>query len=261
MSYLIAFVQFSTTGEIYPVECFRTDIIAGDVVLVQIPQRALTTATVAKTGYLNWNCSGQLKCKISEATQNQDGTWAIQKLPTAVSMVTSEAAISELKRLGWVSLHSSKTYMAALTNSNNTASGNILFRRNGVDFQIIHEKRFTLPHPFTLKQESTTVGRFVRHYLSHTTFNLYEGVLRFASSFISNEDDYDRFFKTTGSSDKRTVELKKETAQRRRQNSNAESGDVMSQYFNDYSDGSGNPVYLGDGMWVGSGGSLHDLGH
>ena len=34
--------------------------------------------------------------------------------------------------------------------------------------------------------------------------------------------------------------------------------DALSDYYDEMSDGSGGNVYLGDGMWVGAGGTLHD---
>ena len=97
----------------------------------------------------------------------------------------------------------------------------------------------------------------MRHYFAHTTFNLYEGILRFAVSFMSDEGNYDRFFKSVGSSDRRTEELRQEAERRKRMKAEREP-DALSDYYDEMSDGSGDNVYLGDGMWVGAGGSLHD---
>ncbi len=257
MSYIIAFVQFSMPGEAYPVECLRTDIGVGDEVLVHLPNRRLTQATVVQIRYLNWNCAGQIKAKVSEAVRSEDGCWTLRNPPAVVGLATNEVFVAELKRLGWVPLKRGHVHMAALTNSNQTASANILVRRNGIDLQILPARRNDMPRPYGLDQESITEGRVVRHYFAHTTFNLYEGIQRFAVSFMSDEGNYDRFFKSVGSSDRRTEELKQETEKRRRSRSEREA-DGLSDYYDMVSDGSGAPVYGGDGMWIGAGGSLHD---
>jgi hypothetical protein len=99
----------------------------------------------------------------------------------------------------------------------------------------------------------------VHHSLAHTTFNLFEGVLRFARSFISDGGDYDRYFKPVGSSDRRTEKLKEAAAARRKARVEREANGP-SDYYEMVSDGSGAAVYGGDGMWIGPGGSLHDWG-
>jgi hypothetical protein len=262
MSYIVAFVQFSTRGDVYPVECFRTDISVGDAVLVQIPERRLASATVVQVRNLSWKCVGQIRGKISEAVQDQDGYWSLGACPTVVGQATNEVFIAELKRRGWIPLKLGNVHMAALTNSNGTGSANILVRRNGIDLQILPARRESVPRPFSLSQESVSEGRFVRHYFSHTTFNLYEGILRFASSFMADEGNYDRFFKSVGSSDRRTEEQKHETENRRRLRTESSDGeaDGMAEYYDMMSDGSGGPIYAGDGIWVGPGGSMHDWG-
>ena len=55
---------------------------------------------------------------------------------------------------------------------------------------------------------STLDGLFVRDYLSQTTFNLFEGAVRFAQSFERNEAKYDRFFVSVGKSDRRTADIR-----------------------------------------------------
>jgi hypothetical protein len=259
MSYIIAFVQFSPPGDTYPVECLRTDINTGDAVLVQLPNRRLTPATVVQVRYLSWKCAGQIRGKVSEAVHGEDGYWTLRSSTTVVGLATNEVFIAELRRLGWVPLKRGHVHMAALTNSNQTASANILVRRNGIDLQILPARRTAMPRHFVLAQESITEGRVVRHYFAHTTFNLYEGILRFAVSFMSDEENYDRFFESVGSNDRRTGELKQAAEKRRRSRSEREP-DGLSDYYDMVSDGSGAPVYGGDGMWIGAGGSLHDWG-
>ena len=260
MSYIIAFVQFSTPGDIYPVESLRTDIDVGDAVLVQLPNRRLKPATVVQVRYLNWKCAGLIRGKVSEAVHGEDGCWKLCNAPTVVGLATNDVFVAELRRLKWVQLKHGHIHVAALTNSNQTASANILIRRNGIDLQILPARRSTMPRHFVLAQESITEGRVVRHHFAHTTFNLYEGILRFAISFMSDEENYDRFFESVGSRDRRTREQKQEAEKKRRLSLAEREPDGLSDYYNLVSDGSGDAVYGGDGMWIGAGGSLHDWG-
>ncbi len=260
MSYIIAFVQLTASGPTYPVECFRTDMKVGDAVLVEFPNRPITPASVVQVRYLNWNCSAKVRCKVTEATKDDDGEWSLRNCPLVVGLTTRESLIIELKRRGWVSLRPSRMHRAPLTNSNTTASANILLRTNGVDLQILSAKRASLPRPFSLNQESVTEGDFVRHHLAHTTFNLFEGILRFANSFMADEGNYERFFKSVGASDKRTDELKEEAKRQRIGRADGELDNAMSDYYATVSDGSGDPVYMSDGMWLGDDGRLHDWG-
>lgn len=259
MSYIIAFVEFTTPGNTYSVECLRTDIKVGDAVLVQVPNKRITPATVVHVGYLNWNCAGQIKGKLSEGMRGDDGYWTLKNSQKVIGFATNDVFIAELKRRGWVSLKHQQTYRAALTNSNQTLSANVLVRKNGIDLQLLPARRATLPTPLSVSQESLTEGRVVRHHFAHTTFNLYEGILRFATSFMSDEDNYDRFFEAVGVRDRRTEPLKQKSESRRRARAEAES-DGLSDYYEMVSDGSGSAVYGGDGMWIGAGGRLHDWG-
>jgi hypothetical protein len=258
MSYIIAFVQFSSQGDVYPVECFRTDVAVGDAVLVQLPKRQLTPAKVVEVGYLSWKCAGQIRAKMSEARQSDDGYWSLRDAPGVVGLATNKVFIAELRRRGWVPLKRKNIHMAALTNSNTTASANILVRRNGIDLHILAVKRDRLPRPFDSSQEGFREGRVVRHYFSQTGFNLYEGILRFAESFMSDEGNYDRFFNSVGSSDRRTEKLRQESEARRKSGSQRDTEDGLSDYYGMMSDGTGGSVYAGDGMWIGSGGRLHE---
>ena len=262
MSYIIAFVQFVPSGDTYPVECFRTDVSEGDAVLVQLPKRLLTQAAVHQVRYLSWTCVGRIRGKVSEAEQAQDGYWSLRDCPAVVGMATNEVFVAELKRRGWIPMKRGHVHMATLTNSNKTTSANILVRRNGIDLQMLPGRRSSLPRPFSLSQESVTEGRFVRHYFSHTTFNLYEGVLRFADTFMSDEVNYDRFFKSVGQGDRRNEALK-EASKLQRELDSQRKRDSNDEFDVDYyieSNGGGDRAYLGDGMWVTSGGRFVDSG-
>ncbi len=74
---------------------------------------------------------------------------------------------------------------------------------------------------------------------------------------MSDEGNYDRFFKSVGSMDRRTEELRQKAESQKRSKIERES-DPLSDYYDDMSDECGSNVYLGDGLWVGEGGRLYD---
>lgn len=259
MSYIIAFVKFTDSGAAYPVECFRNDLTVGEQVLVQYPKRPLAVATVLDLAFLNWNCSGRIRCKLTEAERALDGHWNPQRPHVVVGLVSGDALASGLSDLGWVKLKPRQIYRFAMTYSNAESSANVLIRKNGVDLQILPLREVHPVIPFRTVQENPREGRFVSHYLAQTTFNLYEGILRFADSFMADCDNFDRFFKSVGSSDRRTEELKQQSASRKA-NSNESDSYTYGDYHRDCSDGSGSAVYAGDGVSIGSGGRIFDDG-
>lgn len=114
-----------------------------------------------------------------------------------------------LRLAGWTPLKPiSRQYRIAVTHCNKTQTANIFFRKNGVDLQILSELPLSRPANFSKINISLSEGRVVRHFLSQTTFNLYEGIDRFATCFLANEDNYDRFFKSVDSSDRATQEVR-----------------------------------------------------
>ena len=150
----------------------------------------------------------------------------------------------------------SATYRKILTKTNESKIAYIFIRKNGIDIQIIPISEEKLPiKPNSLYRESLTQGQVVRHTLAHTTFNLYEGILRFSDSFINNELNLDRYFIPQGEKDKRTDALKKEA------HLSKNSGEyIISDLYEACSDGNGGAAYLSDGIWITSGGGVHDWG-
>lgn len=256
MSYIIAFVSFSEIEKEYPVQCFRTDLRAGDEVVVRRADGKLRLAFISKLQYLNWDCNGRIECRRKEASIANTGNITLPKgSPLHKGISTSDAFTKALKDSGWVPIKSrQKMYRAVLANINEENVSYIFARKNGIDIQIIPRTDDHPIKPYSYYEKSLTEGRTVRHSLAHTTFNLFEGVLRYARSFQSNEKDLDRYFVPQGSSDKRTEELKKKAIERKT------SRNEMLDIYDACSDGSGGPAYLGDGVWIDSGGGLHDWG-
>lgn len=199
MSYIIAFVTFSNSTEEYPVECFRTDIKPADNVIVKLRDGRLAAATVVALKYLNWECKSRIICKTDEGAVSGDGE--------KIGLVSGDCLIAVLRNRGWTPFHSTKTYQLVLAYNNEVQTGRIWLRKNGVDFQVLSDLQ-PMPRTFSKASISTLDGQFVRHYLSQTTFNLFEGAVRFAQSFERNEAKYDRFFVSVGKSDRRTADIR-----------------------------------------------------
>lgn len=256
MSYIIAFVSYSESGRDFPVQCFRTDLSVGDEVVVRRTDGKLRIAAISQLQYLNWDCNGRIECRREEASLDEAGNINLPKgSPLHVGTSTQVAFTKSLKASGWVPIKSrQKMYRAVLACVNKNSISYIFTRKNGIDIQIIPKVDENPVKPYSYYEGSLGDGRVVRHSLAHTTFNLLEGVLRFANSFQNNEEDLDRYFVPQGSTDKRTEELKQKAKERKA------SRNEMLDIYDACSDGSGGPAYLGDGVWIDSGGSLHDWG-
>lgn len=272
MSYIIAFVKYVDAKKSYPVQCFRADIKTNDQVIVRRSDGKLNHATVKELKYLNWDCNGRIECKKSEAGKDKKGHIILPRnLPITVGIVTPDAFIKELRALGWTPLKPAhKMYKAILAKKNCSHTAYIRVRKNGIDIQLFQsEKDYDLV-PYSLYKYGASEGRVVRHALAHTTFNLYEGILRFSNSFTHDEQNLDKYFVPVGEKDKRTIELKqkaeKEKAERRTQEESERRRRLEEQDDDDFdlydvcSDGSGGPAYLGDGIWVTPDGHSHDWG-
>ncbi|WP_206074287.1 hypothetical protein [Marinobacter fuscus] len=224
MSYIIAFVSFEESKNEFPVQCFRTDIKLGDSVIVRRGDGKLRYASVQNLEYLNWDCNGRIECKMDEASQNSDGQLILPKgTPIANGLSSSDAFIKELKSHGWVPIKSRrKQYRAVFGYANQSRTAYIFVRKNGIDIQMLPRTDVEELKPYTLHEISFGEGTVVQHFLAHTTFNLFEGLLRFSKSFINNEENLDRYFKPQGSRDKRNEALRKQgearDAERRRLN-------------------------------------------
>ena len=256
MSYIIAFVTFAESDKEFPVQCFRTDLKLSDEVIVRRADGELSNATISKLQYLNWDCKGRIECRKSESTLDSDGKIIIPKgAPLVFGVSTADVFIKSLRAAGWIPAKSrQRMYKSVLANFNDSHVAYIFVRKNGLDLRLFHRTENEQIKPYSLYDRSSSEGREVRHFLAHTTFNLYEGILRFSTSFLSNEGDLERYFVPQGSTDKRTDELK-ERAQSRK-----ESRKEMLDIYDACSDGSGGPAYLGDGIWITAGGRTHDWG-
>lgn len=260
MSYIIAFVTFPESDKEFPMQCFRTDLQPSDEVIARRSDGKLRNATIARLQYLNWDCKGRIECKKSESTLDSNGNIILPKgSPLAFGMSNSYPFIKALRENGWIPVKSRQSmYKAVLANVNDRFVAYIFLRANGIDIRMFHRTNNEQVTPYSLYERSSLDGREVRHFLSNTTFNLYEGILRFSSSFLSNETNLDRYFVSQGSTDKRTEELK--DLAKEREKSKKKYKNEMLDIYDACSDGSGGPAYLGDGIWITSDGGMHDWG-
>lgn len=257
MSYIIAFVNYFDLAKEYPVECFRTDIKPCDKVTVELSDGRLAKATVARLSYLNWICKSKIICKVEEGTISDGRLHLVPGTPRRVGLVSGDCLIALLRDRGWTPLRYTNTYRMVLAYSNETQTGRIWIRKNGVDLQLLPDVQ-PIPRPFSSLSSARSDGRVVLHYLSHTTFNLFEGVARFAQAFERNEGTYDRFFVSVGRGDRRTEALKDASRQRRELARGTDDEFDVDDYID--SNGGGDRAYLGDGMWVTSSGRFVDSG-
>jgi len=260
MSYVVAFVKFTPNSKEFPVNCLRADLVRGDDVIVRRADGSLRYAIVTQLQYLNWHCMACIECKKAEASIDGEGAILLPKgAPLKFGMLDPESFSRALKSRGWLPVKKTqKMYIEILALANNNAVAFIYLRKNGIDLQILPKVSNEPIRAYSLSQRSLSEGKVVRHSLSQTTFNLYEGIIRFADSFARNDSDLDRYFVPQGSKDRRTEELRRKSEAEKRAKKNARS--EMQDIYDACSDGSGGPAYLGDGMWITSDGDTHDWG-
>ncbi|WP_263565211.1 hypothetical protein [Paucibacter sp. DJ1R-11] len=220
MSYLVAFVKFSQQQDEFPAGCYRTDIAPGDSVIVRFPSGRFATAEVASIQYLNWNCGAEILCKLAEAKIIGSQVQLNPGASRTVGLVRIKDLEDALRTRGWLRFFSNvHVYKGVLAFNNASQTARIWIRTNGVDLQVLPHRQ-PLPRAFSREpNELIKEGRLVRHFLSHTSFNLLEGIVRFAESFESDQGSYDRFFIPQGRRDRRTEDqrsrVKEATARRK----------------------------------------------
>lgn len=243
-------MKFPGAKKDYPTNCFRVDIKTEDTVLVRRRDGVIRPATVTRVEYLDWDCGAALLCKTSEAERTSEGLKPPLGSPNVLGLTTLEAFRNHLVQRGWIPLKTTNNvHRVVLTHSNQEEIANIYLRRRGIDLQIIPEIYTSAPKPFSYNKYSISDGIIVRHFLAKTTFNLYEGVARFAESFEKSEGGYERFFNPVGSRDRRTADLP---------SSCRDADDGFDAMLYDALGGDGGSVYIGDGLYMGADGGWHE---
>lgn len=249
MSYIVAFVKYREGKGTYPVNCWRTDLAVGDGVVVrQMSDReVLKEAVVIDLQFLNWRCKNYIECRSTECTYGPDGIALPVPSKTLHGMTRPIDLWHVLKPRGWkLRKPAARQFKSAFFAFNGKENCTMFFRSNGIDIQIFPGSGSPLHYDNGTVGFSSLQGRHVRHTLSHSGINVYEHVDEFAAVFLK-ADDYARFMKPLGTTDKRTDKLRQMAAEH--------SGDGL--YATLGGDGLG-PIYLGDGLSIGPGDSWHN---
>ena len=205
MSYIVAFVNFKESSKsLYPFGCTRDDLVPGDKVIVRTKDQSLNVAFVNKLEYLDWNCSAEILCKLSERSKNADGNYVIPKgAPFKKGYASSNTLINILDLKGWQKMTpANKTYSLAMGKNNQSHTAFILFRKNGIDIQLHDSKNYEVKKGGSWVI-STTEGRMVRNYYARTNTNLFQWIESFATDFDNNKKNLEKYFIPQGSKDKR----------------------------------------------------------
>jgi len=262
MSYIVAFVTFDDdkSEHKYPVQCFRNDLFRNDRVVIRKHDGKLKSAKFIEMRYLNWDCKSTLYCKYDECNIDNYGFIKLtHEMPVVKGMTTDNTFYNALINDGWTRIRSGiKSYdMSVFFFENNKRTcficktKNCIFLSTAITSDL--ESKFTKNSVYN-RNFKTEFN--VTHYLSHTRFNLYEGILRFSKSILANEDDLSRYFKAQGKHNKDDGYTS--FNEQRHINDNADIGLSMSELHSILSGGGSGPAYLGDGTWISSSGRTFD---
>lgn len=250
MSYIIAHVAFDRSDRTYPVNCFRTDIIVGDDVVVRMKDGALKGAHVADLNYLNWECRHAIECLAREAYFTRSGILVPPGVPLSVrGMARPLDLVMHLNRIGWIRRRpANKAYRVAFTATNGRRTGLILLRKNGVDVQILHG----LPDEEMKRDSVLSTSRLKSPFFEQGFYGSQQNVLKriaaFAEAFLRDDPGLEEMVVALWTA--------KKLPSRPRDIRATEDKDDLYSIFG----GTGDPVYMGDGIWLTAGGGAHDWG-
>ena len=248
MSYIIAHVAFDGSGKTYPVNCNRTDIAIGDEVVITMHDRPLKWARVVDLNYLNWNCQNTVACLASEASFTKDGIVLPENgSPSVKGLARPYELAVHLYRLGWMSRRpANKAYKMAYSAVNKSQTALILMRKNGIDVQIIDSLPVDENRPNSKLSISRSDGLWISQPFHGSRDNVLERTALFAEAFLRNEKDLEHLIEPL-----KTEKTLPSPPPRMRE----DDDDLYSALG-----GTGEPVYLSDGVWLSSGGGAHDWG-
>ena len=208
MSYIVAFVNFKESSEfLYPVDCTRDDLVPGDKVIVRTKDQRTSVAFVSKLDYMGWKNGAEIICKLSEASQNAHGDYIVpEDAPYEIGYAVPNTLVNNLHLKGWELMRSAnKTYSLVIGKKNQTQTVFILFRKNGIDIQLLDSKNYEVKKCGTWAT-STTEGRMVRNYYARTDTNLYQWIESFATDFDNNKKNLEKYFIPQGSKHRKRMD-------------------------------------------------------
>lgn len=193
-------MRFRKGGQSYPVNCFRSDLEAGDIVVVRMQSgdRIFKTAQVERVEFLNWRCKNTILCKRSEFSAEGAGRFSVKRETQPRTIETIEELERELSKAGWTRTRmSAHVYRCVFVRKFETSGAAIGIRRNGIDFQIYPENcDGAIEH--TLQGFPDGTRNLVRHNFYASEVDLLEFTKQFALSANRPINDLEQFFHPIG---------------------------------------------------------------
>lgn len=244
MSYINAFVTLDRWEREYPVNCLRTDVQVGDLVVITGPNNQARIGRVNRLEFHNWNCRWAVRCLASEADRSGgrvsiDQSVPIKKGPAEIFDVPRHLAATGWRRRTLASSQFKVGY--SLANASHLC--HILVRTNGFDVAFAEGglSQEEMQKPLSVSDGSS----HVRHSLNESGINLIAHMIDFADAFRADEADLARFLVRIGSSVKKKPQIEREDTS-------------MQDIYEAISGGSGGAAYLGDGGYLTPGGWFND---
>ena len=182
MTYRIAYVRFTKTGAVYPVNCERSDLKPGDLVVVktEIFDKPLKIAVFERLEFLNWNCKNTIICKRAEINKDGKGGYLIQRNSSPLYLETTANLEKELLKLAWERVQYSRhAYKWVFRKSFENSGSAIGLNNKGIAFQIYTKGWNGDPSGGPQRFPEGTY-QLVRHYFYDSGIDLLEFTREFA---------------------------------------------------------------------------------
>lgn len=216
--------------------CHRADLVCDDIVVVQMPEgERLKLARVERVEFLNWKCANTILCLRSEYVKAKDGSFAIIPEPNRDrGMETLGDLGSFLINSGWRSFKpTSKAWKRIFAKSFNTDSAAIIFRLNGIDYQI-----FSTPIVPGISGDwmsySIQNSDPIRNWFYYTERDLFEHTRGFALELDKSDRELSPFLAGMGAKPEKRVKER----------------DDLDDIRSAINGPAGGPAYLCDDVWI-----------
>lgn len=199
MTYRIAHVRFRKGDRTYPVNCVRSDLESGEIVVVRMQEGGrLKVAELDRVEFLNWRCKNTIIGRRSELHFDSAGNYFMRRETKPQTIETIEQLEAELSKLGWERTGvSSHVYRSVFTRTFDTQGAAIGIRRNGIDFQI-YEESGSASVKDGLQRFPDGWRNLAKHSFYGSEVDLLEHAKHFALSAHQPTDELEKFFKPVG---------------------------------------------------------------
>lgn len=176
--------------------------------------------------------------------------------------LTRDELIAGLKVLGFrMGGTASMKWRLALAQSNGTHTMVVLVRARGVDLLITPlavTEMLNSDRKLSISMQRAG-DRFVEYNYTESDTSVHQQTLSVASLFVGKQPIDDSYFQKVGIGRGEWASKHGNKAKPKAKVNATGEGD-MSDVYEALGNGDGEPVYLSDGVWLGSGGSLEDRG-